>query len=78
MRFNSRRSEGLNLKGAGMKKIIHQYRQMSLLQCTSYHIHPKFEAKPRASTGPEKMVRGWADPNFFKFLKLRPPESLST
>ena len=34
MRFNSRRSEGLNLKGAGMKKIIHQYRQMSLLQCT--------------------------------------------
>jgi hypothetical protein len=35
MRFNSRRSEGLNLKGAGMKKIIHQYRQMSLLQCTS-------------------------------------------
>jgi hypothetical protein len=26
---------GLNLKGAGMKKTIHQYRQMSLLQCTS-------------------------------------------
>ena len=28
MRFNSRRSGGLNLKGAGMKKIIPQYRQM--------------------------------------------------
>jgi hypothetical protein len=52
--------------------------QNSMTHCTSYHIHPKFEAKPRASTGPEKMVRGWADPNFFKFLKLRPPESLST
>ena len=37
MRFNSRRSGGLNLKGAGMKKTIHLYRQMSLLQCTSYY-----------------------------------------
>ena len=27
--------QGLNLKGAGMKKTIHQDRQMSLLQCTS-------------------------------------------
>jgi hypothetical protein len=38
MRFNSRRSGGLNLKGAGMKKTIHQYRQMSLLQCTSHRL----------------------------------------
>jgi hypothetical protein len=35
MRFNSRPSRGLNLKGAGMKKTIPQDRQMSLLQCTS-------------------------------------------
>jgi hypothetical protein len=35
MRFNSRPSGGLNLKGAGMKKTIPQDRQTSLLQCTS-------------------------------------------
>jgi hypothetical protein len=36
IRFNSRRSRGLNLKGAGMKKFIPQTRQMSPLHCTRF------------------------------------------
>ena len=51
MRFNSPPSGGLNLKGAGIKKTIHQYRQMSLLQCTSFERSVANEADQGTALG---------------------------
>ena len=45
IRFNSRRSEGLDLKGAGMKASIPQTPVMSLLHCTRSNQQKKFTGK---------------------------------